>query len=76
MRGISMKYKGLVLQIVQLVLEEYLEQEKKKEKENVVKTSNVPTAPTPTERANALKRKEANKYTSYIANKLLPGLDK
>ena len=51
-------------------------EQKQKEQQEVIKTSDVPTAPTPTERANALKRKEANKYTSYIANKLLPGLDK
>lgn len=51
-------------------------QKNKEQEEEVIKTSDVPTAPTPTERANALKRKEASKYTSYIANKLLPGLDK
>ncbi len=51
-------------------------QRNKEQEEEVIKTSDVPTAPTPTERANALKRKEASKYTSYIANKLLPGLDK
>ena len=51
-------------------------EQKQKEQQEVIKTSDVPTAPTPTERANALKRREASKYTSYIANKLLPGLDK
>ena len=51
-------------------------QRNKEQEEEVIKTSSVPTSPTPTERANALKRKEASKYTSYIADKLLPGLDK
>lgn len=51
-------------------------EQKQKEHQEVIKTSDVPTAPTPIERANALKRKEASKYTSYIANKLLLGLDK
>ena len=53
-------------------------QEKKKQeqqKNKVVKTSNVDTAPTPLEKANALKKKESSKYTSYIASKLLPGID-
>lgn len=48
---------------------------KKQQEDEVIKTSDVPTAPTPMEKANALQRKVSNQYTSYIASKLLPGLE-
>lgn len=47
-----------------------------KKKEEVLKTSDVATAPTLAEKANALKKKASNQYTSYIASKLLPDLNK
>ena len=50
--------------------------EAKKEREETVKTSNTPLEMTPLERENARRRKIANKYDSYITNKLLPTLDK
>ena len=44
-------------------------EQEKKEQQEAIKPSAVPTVPTPIERANALKRKEANKYAVYIASK-------
>ena len=62
-----------MMSIVLIQLKCYFKQEQQKNK--VVKTSNVDTAPTPIKKANALKKKESSKYTSYIASKLLPGID-
>lgn len=42
---------------------------KAKAKQKQEQKEDVPTVPTPIERANALKRKEANKYAEYIASK-------
>lgn len=58
------------------ILKANLEKKKQEQQKNkVVKTSNVDTAPTPLEKANALKKKESSQYTSYMASKLLPGID-
>lgn len=62
-----------MMSIVLIQLKCYFKQEQQNNK--VVKTSNVDTAPTPIEKANALKKKESSKYTSYIASKLLSGID-
>ena len=52
----------------------------KKETENkdndTVKVSDTPQEMTPLQREEARRRKIANKYDSYITNKLLPSLDK
>ena len=45
-------------------------------KDEVIKTTEIPTVLTPLERALANRRKTANKYDSYISSKLLPGLSK
>lgn len=63
------------LDTMKSILKANLEKKQEQQKNKVVKTSNVDTAPTPIEKANALKKKESSKYTSYIASKLLPGID-
>lgn len=52
------------------------EREKKQDNNDVLNVANVPKPLTPTERAKALQQKATNKWHSYIAKKLLPGLDK
>ena len=63
------------LDTMKTILKANLEKKQEQQKNKVVKTSNVDTAPTPIEKANALKKKESSKFTSYIASKLLPGID-
>jgi len=75
-RFIKMDYMDLVYQIVEEVIDQYNKENKPNEKEEVVKTAEIPTTLTPLQRAIALRRKADNKYDSYIASKLLPGLDK
>lgn len=71
-----MEYKELVYQIVEEVIEQYNKEKKPKDKDEVIKTTEIPTVLTPLERALANRRKTANKYDSYISSKLLPGLSK
>ena len=71
-----MEYQELIYQIVEEVIDQYNKEHKPKDKEEVVKTAEVPTTITPLQRAIALRRKADTKYDSYIASKLLPGLDK
>ena len=63
------------LDTMKAILKANLEKKQEQQNNKVVKTSNVDTAPTPIEKANALKKKESSKYTSYIASKLLPGIE-
>lgn len=73
-----MNYKELVHQIALEVLEECFNntQKEKQEKDNIVKTAEVPKPLTPAEKAKALLQKTDSKYQSYIAKKLLPSLNK
>ena len=73
---LKMEYIELVYKIVEEVIEQYDKENEPKTKEEVVKTTEVPTTITPLQRAIALRRKADNKYDNYIASKLLPGLDK
>jgi len=50
--------------------------EKKQDNNDMLNVANVPKPLTPTERAKALQQKATNKWHSYIAKKLLPGLNK
>ncbi len=73
-----MDYKDLVYQIVTEVLEEFLNSTKKEkqQKDDIVKTAEVPKPLSPVEKAKALLQKTDSKYQSYIAKKLLPSLNK
>lgn len=48
----------------------------KQEKDDIVKTAEVPKPLSPVEKAKALLQKTDSKYQSYIAKKLLPSLNK
>lgn len=73
-----MNYKELVHQIALEVLEECFNntQKEKQEKDDIVKTAEVPKPLSPAEKAKALLQKIDSKYQSYIAKKLLPSLSK
>lgn len=73
-----MNYKELVNQIVIEVLEECLNttQKEKQQKDDIVKTAEVPKPLSPVEKARALLQKTDSKYQSYIAKKLTPSLNK
>lgn len=71
-----MEYIELVYKIVEEALEQCAKEKQPSDKNEVVKTAEIPTTLTPLQRAIALRRKADNKYDSYIASKLLPGLDK
>ncbi len=71
-----MEYQELVYKIVEEVIEQCAKEKQPSDKNEVVKTAEVPTTLTPLQRAIANRRKADNKYDSYIASKLLPGLDK
>lgn len=73
-----MDYKDLVYQIVTEVLEEFLNSTKKEkqQKDDIIKTAEVPKPLSPMEKAKALLQKTDSKYQSYIAKKLLPSLNK
>ena len=71
-----MEYQELVYKIVEEVIEQCAKEKQPSDKNEVVKTAEIPTTLTPLQRAIALRRKADNKYDIYIASKLLPGLDK
>ena len=73
-----MNYQELVEQIVFEILEEYLNNtpKEKQEKDDIVKTAEVPKPLNPVEKAKALQQKIDSKYQAYIAKKLLPSLNK
>lgn len=73
-----MDYKDLVYQIVTEVLEEFLNSTKKEkqQKDDIIKTAEVPKPLSPAEKAKALQQKIDSKYQSYIAKKLTPSLNK
>lgn len=73
-----MDYKELVEQIALEVLEECFNntQKEKEQKDDILKTAEVPKPLTPAEKAKALQQKIDNKYQAYIAKKLLPSLNK
>lgn len=73
-----MNYKELVEQIVFEILEEYLNntQKEKQQKDDIIKTAEVPKPLTPAEKAKALQQKIDSKYQSYISKKLTPSLNK
>lgn len=73
-----MNYQELVEQIVFEILEEYLNntQKEKEQKDDIIKTAEVPKPLNPVEKAKALQQKIDSKYQSYIAKKLLPSLNK
>lgn len=73
-----MNYQELVEQIVFEILEEYLNntQKNKEQKDDIVKTAEVPKPLNPMEKAKALLQKTDSKYQSYIAKKLTPSLNK
>lgn len=73
-----MDYKDLVYQIVTEVLEEFLNSTKKEkqQKDDIIKTAEVPKPLSPMEKAKALLQKTDSKYQSHIAKKLLPSLNK
>lgn len=48
----------------------------KQEKDDIIKTAEVPKPLSPAEKAKALLQKTDSKYQSYIAKKLLPSLNK
>lgn len=48
----------------------------KQEKDDIVKTAEVPKPLNPVEKAKALLQKTDSKYQSYIAKKLTPSLNK
>lgn len=68
-----MEYKKLVEQIVFEILEECLNNT---QKDDILKTAEVPKPLTPAEKAKALQQKIDSKYQSYIAKKLTPSLNK
>ncbi len=60
-------------------LAQILKKKAKKEKEqkdDIIKTAEVPKPLNPMEKAKALLQKTDSKYQSYIAKKLLPSLNK
>ena len=60
-------------------LAQILKKKAKKEKEqkdDIIKTAEVPKPLSPMEKAKALLQKTDSKYQSYIAKKLLPSLNK
>ncbi len=73
-----MDYKDLVYQIVTEVLEEFFNntQKEKQQKDDILKTAEVPKPLTPAEKAKALQQKIDSKYQSYISKKLTPSLNK
>ena len=73
-----MNYKELVVQIALEVLEECLNNtpKEKQQKDDIIKTAEVPKPLNPMEKAKALLQKTDSKYQSYIAKKLLPSLNK
>lgn len=73
-----MDYKELVHQIALEVLQECLNNtpKDKEQKDDIIKTAEVPKPLNPVEKAKALLQKTDNKYQSYIAKKLLPSLNK
>ena len=73
-----MNYKELVVQIALEVLEECLNNtpKDKEQKDDIIKTAEVPKPLSPVEKAKALLQKTDSKYQSYIAKKLLPSLNK
>ena len=73
-----MDYKHLVEQIVMEILEECFNDtmKEKEQKDDIIKTAEVPKPLNPVEKAKALLQKTDSKYQSYIAKKLLPSLNK
>lgn len=73
-----MDYKELVEQLVLKILEECFNDtmKEKQQKDDIIKTAEVPKPLTPAEKAKALQQKIDNKYQAYIAKKLLPSLNK
>ena len=73
-----MDYKELVEQIALEVLEECFNDtmKEKEQKDDILKTAEVPKPLTPAEKAKALQQKIDSKYQSYIAKKLTPSLNK
>ncbi len=73
-----MNYKELVVQIALEVLEECFNDtpKDKEQKDDIIKTAEVPKPLNPMEKAKALLQKTDSKYQSYIAKKLLPSLNK
>lgn len=73
-----MSYKELVEQIVMEILEECLNNtpKEKQQKDDIIKTAEVPKPLNPVEKAKALQQKIDSKYQSYIAKKLTPSLNK
>lgn len=73
-----MNYKELVHQIALEVLEECFNntQKEKQEKDDILKTAEVPKPLSPMEKAKALLQKTDSKYQAYIAKKLTPSLNK
>ena len=73
-----MNYKELVVQIALEVLEECFNDtpKDKEQKDDIIKTAEVPKPLNPMEKTKALLQKTDSKYQSYIAKKLLPSLNK
>lgn len=73
-----MDYKELVEQIALEVLEECFNDtpKNKEQKDDIIKTAEVPKPLNPVEKAKALLQKTDSKYQSYIAKKLTPSLNK
>ena len=73
-----MNYQELVVQIALEVLEECLNNtpKEKQQKDDIIKTAEVPKPLSPVEKAKALLQKTDSKYQSYIAKKLTPSLNK
>lgn len=73
-----MDYKELVEQIALEVLEECFNDtmKEKEQKDDIIKTAEVPKPLNPVEKAKALLQKTDSKYQSYIAKKLTPSLNK
>ena len=73
-----MDYKHLVEQLVMEILEECLNntQKEKEQKDDIIKTAEVPKPLSPMEKAKALLQKTDSKYQSYISKKLTPSLNK
>lgn len=53
-----------------------IEKRNRKKDSEVLKTSETPTAQTPTEKVKAVQRKVDNKYINHVTDKLLPSLHK
>ena len=73
-----MDYKELVEQLVLEILEECFNDtmKEKQQKDDIIKTAEVPKPLSPMEKAKALLQKTDSKYQSYIAKKLTPSLNK